>query len=316
MLELDGVSVRLGDRSILDDLDLVLARGERLAILGPSGCGKSTLLKVIAGLVPPECGDVRYDGLSLCHTATEDRHFALMFQEFALFPHLNVLDNVAFGLCARGVRRRTARRTAQSMLESLGLAHHAGSRVWSLSGGEQQRVALGRSLVTRPRVMLLDEPFSSLDAHLRKALQEECIARLSAENTATILVTHDRHEAFSMAHRVAVMHQGRFVQVGAPEALMAAPATPWLARFLGFENVDEDRAIPDEAFLLGDAYPRATIRSVTWGVGQVLLEVQSESAGFYRVRISARELGVLGIRPDQGGQIGLAIDFSKVIHFC
>lgn len=198
MLELMGVSKDWQARVLLRALSLRVAPGETVAILGPSGSGKSTLLKIVAGLEPLDAGRVLFDGQDITTLAPERRRFALMFQDFALFPHLDVQDNVAFGLVEQGVRKPDARVQACAMLERFGLQAFARARVTRLSGGEQQRVALARALITQPRVLLLDEPFSALDAELRLQLREEFRQRITEFNIATVLVTHDEAEARAM----------------------------------------------------------------------------------------------------------------------
>ncbi len=188
-------------RTLWEGLNLTVAAGETVALLGPSGSGKSTLLKVIAGLEAPEAGRVLVDGQDLAGVPPERRGFALMFQDFALFPHLSVLDNVAFGLVEQRQGRTAARTAALAMLERFGLQAYANSKVWQLSGGEQQRVALARALITRPRVLLLDEPFSALDAELRLQLRSEFAQRISEQKMATLLVTHDEAEARALGQR-------------------------------------------------------------------------------------------------------------------
>ena len=193
---------RRGDtRVLLRDLSLRVKAGETVAILGPSGSGKSTLLKVVAGLEQLDSGRVCFNWQDITHTPPERRGFALMFQDFALFPHLNVQDNVAFGLVEQGLRKPQARAQAVEMLQRFGLAAFATAKVWQLSGGEQQRVALARALITRPRVLLLDEPFSALDTVLRLQLREEFKQRIAEFGIATILVTHDETEARAMGQR-------------------------------------------------------------------------------------------------------------------
>ena len=206
MLELQGIRKVFDDPGgghwlLADGLDLAVAPGQTVAVLGPSGSGKSTLLKMIAGLEAPDAGRVSFDGADLATVPPERRGFALMFQDFALFPHLDVLDNVAFGLVEQGQPKALARSNALQMLSVFGLVAHARARVWTLSGGEQQRVALARALITAPRLLLLDEPFSALDAELRATLREEFAQRISAAGIATVLVTHDEAEARVMAQR-------------------------------------------------------------------------------------------------------------------
>ncbi len=201
MLELRNICKKYGDRALAAGLSLQVGPGETLALLGPSGAGKSTLLKIAAGLEPPDQGSVWFNGQDITGLAPERRGFALMFQDFALFPHLNVLDNVAFGLVEQGIKRPAVRARAAAMLSRFGLAEHAQQRVWTLSGGEQQRVGLARALITAPRALLLDEPFSALDAELRQSLRQEFCQHIAAAGVATLLVTHDEQEARAMASR-------------------------------------------------------------------------------------------------------------------
>ena len=214
MLELRGIHKTFQDNAggrwlLADGLDLTVAAGETVAVLGPSGSGKSTLLKIIAGLEVQDAGSVRFDRADLSGVPPELRGFALMFQDFALFPHLDVLDNVAFGLVEQRIPKREARERARQMLSVFGLAAHAGSRVWKLSGGEQQRVALARALITAPRLLLLDEPFSALDAELRASLRQEFVQRITDAGIAAVLVTHDEAEARVMAQRGLRLLAGR-----------------------------------------------------------------------------------------------------------
>ncbi len=206
MLELKNIRKTFDDLAgghwvLAEGLNLQVPSGSTVAVLGPSGSGKSTLLKIIAGLEPQDSGSVLFDGVDLAGVPPERRRFALMFQDFALFPHLNVRDNVAFGLVEQGIGRAAARERALAMLAVFGLAERARFKVWKLSGGEQQRVALARALITAPRLLLLDEPFSSLDAQLRAGLREEFAQHIAQRRIATVLVTHDEAEARAMAQR-------------------------------------------------------------------------------------------------------------------
>lgn len=206
MLELRAISktwrpAGAAPRSLLCGVDLAVAAGETVAVLGPSGSGKSTLLKIIAGLEAPDFGQVFLDGRDISALPPHRRACGLLFQDFALFPHLNVLDNVAFGLVEQGQRRAVARAQAADMLQLFGLGAHTATRVWQLSGGEQQRVALARALITAPRILLLDEPFSALDADLRLGLRTEFQQRIAASRMAVLWVTHDEAEARSVGGR-------------------------------------------------------------------------------------------------------------------
>ncbi|GMA32689.1 ABC transporter ATP-binding protein [Litorihabitans aurantiacus] len=219
----------------VDGVDLILPRGEVLALLGPSGCGKSSLLRAIAGLEPLAAGSVAWDGEDLTTTPTHRRGFGLMFQDGQLFAHRDVARNVSYGL--RGTRWGASRavrdeRVAE-VLELVGLAGYGRRAVGTLSGGQAQRVALARSLAPAPRLLLLDEPLSSLDRRLREDLAGEVARVLRAAGTTALHVTHDHDEAFTVADRVGVMLDGRLVQVATPSELRASPATPEVAAFLG-----------------------------------------------------------------------------------
>jgi ABC-type Fe3+/spermidine/putrescine transport system ATPase subunit len=214
MLELKALSKAFGAadgarRLIAEQLDLAVAPGATVALLGASGSGKSTLLKIVAGLEAPDAGGVFFDGADITRLAPERRRFALMFQDYALFPHLDVRDNVAFGLVEQRLPRRDARDAAQALLARFGLAGQARSRVWTLSGGEQQRVALARALITQPRLLLLDEPFAALDTALRASLRDEFRAHIAQAGIACLLVTHDEAEARAMAARAFRLAGGR-----------------------------------------------------------------------------------------------------------
>lgn len=209
MLELRNLHKQFGERLVADGVNLSVAAGEIVALLGPSGSGKSTLLKIVAGLEVADQGSVWFDGQDLTLQPPERRGFALMFQDFALFPHLNVLDNVSFGLVEQRIAKAEARARARDMLSRFGLASHAAAKVWVLSGGEQQRVALARALITAPRALLLDEPFSALDAELRVSLRDEFSQRIKEAGMATLLVTHDESEARGMAHRGVRLNKGQ-----------------------------------------------------------------------------------------------------------
>ena len=206
MLELRAISktwkpARGVSRSLLRCLDLQVAAGETVAVLGPSGSGKSTLLKIIAGLEAPDAGQVWLDVRDISALPPHRRQCGFLFQDFALFPHLSVQDNVAFGLIEQGMRSAQARSQANALLDRFGMQIHALARVWQLSGGEQQRVALARALITAPRILLLDEPFSALDAALRETLRAEFQQRIAQAGMAVVWVTHDEAEARSVGAR-------------------------------------------------------------------------------------------------------------------
>jgi putative spermidine/putrescine transport system ATP-binding protein len=225
-----------GTTVALDGLDLTVRPGELLALLGPSGCGKTTVLRTLAGFAHPDSGQVLLDGRDVTRVPAHRRDTGMVFQAYSLFPHLNAVDNVAFGLRMRKVRAAERRARAAELLELVGLAGHGDRYPHQLSGGQQQRIALARALALRPRVLLLDEPLSALDAKVRLTLREE-IRHLQQElGITTLFVTHDQEEALSMADRVAVMRNGRMEQCATPADLYGRPATAFVAEFVGTMN--------------------------------------------------------------------------------
>ena len=221
---------------VLKPIDLTIQAGELFFLLGPSGCGKSTLLRILVGLVEPDGGSIRFNGREITRLPAEKRRAAMVFQNYALWPHLTVFENVAFGLRAEGADNAKIRKEVADALELVQLADCAERKIPSLSGGQQQRVALARALAMRPDLLLLDEPLSNLDARLRDTMRRE-IRRIAKERELTaIYVTHDRQEALSMADRLAVMHQGILQQVGAPEEVYNLPVNRFVAGFLGDAN--------------------------------------------------------------------------------
>jgi len=237
-LQLSGVTRRLGGRAVVEDVSLEVRPGQVTCLLGPSGCGKSTTLRLVAGIDRPDAGEIRLDGVLVCSPARsmapERRGVGLMFQDFALFPHLSVLGNVAFGLSGPKAERHAR---AMEMLERVHLTGFASAHPHELSGGEQQRVALARALAPRPRVMLMDEPFSGLDNRLRDGIRDETLEILKEEGAAVLLVTHEPDEAMRMADEIALMRDGRVVQIGAPYNVYNSPVDRAAAAFFSDLNV-------------------------------------------------------------------------------
>lgn len=269
-VEFRGIVKDYGTTRVLHGIDLQIAPGEFVSLLGPSGCGKTTALRVLAGLEAASAGTVIVGDRDVSAVPTNRRDIGMVFQSYSLFPHLRVIDNVAFGLRRRGVAARPARGRAGDALDLVGLGHLADRYPHQLSGGQQQRVALARALVTEPRVLLLDEPLSALDAKVRVQLRDE-IRRIQLRlGTTTVFVTHDQEEALAVSDRIAVMDAGRIEQIGSPEELYLRPQTPTVAAFVGISSVVPAVVAPsgDAVTVWGQTLP--LVRPVRHDVGETV----------------------------------------------
>jgi ABC-type Fe3+/spermidine/putrescine transport system ATPase subunit len=267
-LSLVGVTRRFGALTsggtpAVDSLTLDVQQGELLALVGASGSGKTTTLRIIAGHEVPDEGRVLLDGRDITSLAPRHRGFGMVFQHYALFPHMTVGENVAFGLEARGVPKAERRGRAARALTSVGLANAGPRQVQSLSGGEQQRVALARALIIEPKVLLLDEPLSNLDPTLRRATRDELRAMLHRLAVTAVFVTHDQEDAFAVADRVALLERGRLLQVGRPEELYDRPATRSVAEFIGRATLVPARLNGGVAREVLAAMPNSGVRSTS-----------------------------------------------------
>ena len=237
ILEVSDLSKAFDGTRAVDQVSFSVDRGDILGLLGPSGCGKTTLLRLLAGLEEPDAGIIRFDERSINGQAPHQRGFGLMFQDLALFPHMDVFGNVSFGLRMQNLPGAQIQARVHELLDLVEMAGYAKRKVHELSGGERQRVALARSLAPAPRLLMLDEPLGSLDRALRDSLQGEVRRILKEVGVTSIYVTHDRDEAFAMADRLIFMNRGRIIQTGTPEEVVADPADGFVARTLGFKNV-------------------------------------------------------------------------------
>lgn len=235
-VSLQNVMKSYGDKLVLQDLSLDIYPAEMVSLLGPSGCGKSTALKVLSGLEMADSGDVLINGRSVVSLPTRKRNLGMVFQAYSLFPHLNAIDNIAYGLKIRGVDTHKRRARAGELLELVGLNEHGSKFPNQLSGGQQQRVALARALAVEPDVLLLDEPLSALDAKVRDQLRDEIRRVQLQEGIACLMVTHDQEEALVMSDRIGVMNNGAIEQIGTPAQLYRTPETPFISSFVGATN--------------------------------------------------------------------------------
>ncbi len=280
-LTIENLSAHYGSTQVLKDLSISVAAGELVSLLGSSGCGKTTTLRIVAGFLQPTSGHVRLGDRDLTRLPAHARDIGLVFQNYALFPHLTVAENVAFGLKQRGIAKPDRAKRATAMLERVGLANLADRLPAALSGGQKQRVALARALVIEPPLLMFDEPLSNLDAKLRIDMRVEIRQLQRANGTTSLYVTHDQEEAFSISDRVAIMNAGRIMQLGTPEMLYQKPANAFVARFVGFENLIPMKVVAREGAI-----------------------VTAEAAGGARLHLSQETFGpirdtfVLATRPD------------------
>jgi len=287
-VELTGITKRFDDVVAVDDIDLAIADGEFFALLGPSGCGKTTTLRMIAGLEFPTVGSLKIFGDEVGTLPPNKRPVNTVFQNYALFPHLTVLDNVAFGLKMRGVAKREARAQAHEAIAQVRLEGMESRRTSQLSGGQQQRVALARALVNNPRVLLLDEPLGALDLKLRHEMQAELKGLQQELGVTFVFVTHDQEEALTMSDRIAVMDQGKLLQVGSPEEIYERPENRFVADFIGTTNLLEATVEgPDMVCLANGA--RVAASSVD---GIVSFVTYLGNALVYRVKLDWMEIEV------------------------
>lgn len=312
MLQLKNINKRFGSKTVAQDINLNVEAGEILAVLGRSGCGKSTLLKTIVGLVRPDSGEVWLNGDNITDMPSEKRNISLMFQDYALLPHLTALDNVGFGLKMRRLPKAEIEEQSMQALRDIGLEHEAQRKPESLSGGEQQRLALARALITRPSLLLLDEAFSSLDTHLRHHLRTLTAERIRSQNIPSILVTHSAEEACTMADTIAIMHEGRILQHGTPETLIRRPINAQAALLLGLANTGDTRYIPQHAIRFdpnGTAVRISEAVPLAEGTRLTLTHPQYGDLIWYPHADHDTD------KPQTGQEIRISVDESQIVWF-
>lgn len=265
-LSLKNISKKYKDKEILKNISFDIKEGELICILGPSGCGKTTLLNIIGGFISDFSGDVLLSDENINNIPPEKREIATVFQSYGLFTHKNVIDNVSYGLKLLKIDKNTRENRAKEMLEKVGLASYEKKKIKELSGGEQQRVAIARSMVLNPKLLLLDEPLSNLDVHLRDVMRKE-IKRIQKQFGVTmIIVTHDQEDAFKLADRVIVINEGHIEQIGTPEELYKEPKNNFISSFIGENNIiDESLVIrPEEISIKLDSSGEGKVVDVTY----------------------------------------------------
>ncbi len=298
-IEFRAVSKRYGGAGaplVVDAIDLVVAKGTLTTLLGPSGCGKTTTLRMIAGLDAPTAGTILIDGEDVTRLGPAERNVSMVFQSYALFPHLTVIDNVAYGLAVSGIARDAARRRAREAMAAVGLAGYDTRMPSELSGGQQQRVAVARALVLEPSVMLFDEPLSNLDARLRRSMREEIRALQQRLGLTVAYVTHDQCEALAVSDRIVVMDAGRIAQAGTPRELYEQPTSAFVAAFIGDATLFDAQADAEGSVRLG---PLRFVPARRAAPGRVKVAVRPEAW-----RIVTAETGGLSRQPRDGSDAG------------
>ena len=333
-LSIESLNVGYGNTRVLNEVSLDVARGELVALLGSSGCGKTTLLRSIAGFVTPESGTIKVDGRDIARLPPEKRGTAMMFQSYALWPHMTVEDNIGYGLKMRGWKREAAAKRVGEMLALLQLDGFGPRSVTQLSGGQRQRVALGRALAVDPQLLLLDEPMSNLDYKVRIELRHELRALQRRIGITAVYVTHDREEALTLADRIAVIDAGRVVQYGAPEEIFHRPASAFVAGFMGADNAIDVTRLPNgsltadqvsgeklRAHFRSDVAWIATERSAIGDddlrlAGTVTQAIYVGQGYRYRVRTSSADVWAnAGERMPEGAVVSVVVPRAALLVF-
>lgn len=279
LLELKNISKSYGDNTVLKDLSIEINEGEFVTFLGPSGCGKTTMLKIIAGLEKPDSGEVFLNGENITLYPPEKRKLNTVFQNYALFPHMNVEKNIEYGLKIKGIDKINRKRAVKEILETVKLSGYEKRNVGELSGGEKQRVAIARAAVNKPSVLLLDEPLGALDLQLRQYLQNELKALQKKLNMTFIYITHDQEEAMNMSDRIFVMNNGTIEQVASPAEIYDSPKTKFIASFVGAANIFDAKIsfLPGDGFVMNVSDCLLRLENKNVSEGSVTVAVRSEN---------------------------------------
>ncbi|HGM6667027.1 TPA: ferric ABC transporter ATP-binding protein [Serratia marcescens] len=267
-VELRNVSKRFGNNTVIDNITLTIPRGQMVTLLGPSGCGKTTILRLVAGLEKPSDGQIFIDGEDVTHRSIQQRDICMVFQSYALFPHMSLGENVGYGLKMLGIPRAEVKARVQEALAMVDLAGFDDRYVDQISGGQQQRVALARALILKPKVLLFDEPLSNLDANLRRSMREKIRELQKQFDITSLYVTHDQSEAFAVSDTVLVMNKGHIMQMGSPQDLYRQPASRFMASFMGDANLFPASFSADHVDISGYRLPRPA-HFTTQGAGTV-----------------------------------------------
>lgn len=288
-LQVKSLSKRYGENLVVNNVSFNVEKGEMLCILGPSGCGKTTVLNAIGGFLTGVEGQIIVDGEDITYLPAEEREVSTVFQSYGLFPHMNVLENVKYGLRFNNTPKSQREKFAMQMLEMVGLTQHVYKKVHELSGGQRQRVALARSLVVKPKVLLLDEPLSNLDAKMRDDMREE-IKRIQKEfEITTILVTHDQQEAFELADKIVLLNKGEIQQISDSETLYNQPHNEFAADFIGDINQIGDYYIRPEQVILGEQGESGVIKNIVFRGETLELHIQVEGGPYVKAIVLNRE---------------------------
>ncbi|HHW49659.1 MAG TPA: ABC transporter ATP-binding protein [Clostridiaceae bacterium] len=330
-LELRNVTVSLGGNKILNNVSLEVEKGEIVCLLGESGCGKSTLLKTIAGILKQDSGKIFIEGMDTDGVPVEKRDAVIVFQDLRLFPHMNVFENIEFGLKIRGIPREERIRTVQSAIDSVGLTGLNKRKVTEISGGQRQRVALARAIVLRPKLLLLDEPFSSLDESLKDAMRELVLNIQKQTGITTIIVTHDKKDALIMADKIAIMKKGEILQFGLAKDVYENPASKEVADYFGYMNYIKGRVVSN-TFYCSHFTIEATVEDGTYSAMIRPKDLEITEDGDFEIE-SIKYMGdIYSIRVKKDGdhltvfkencsnfkinqKVGVKFDLSKIIYF-